>query len=161
MGLQWGKPECRIRIRYSFYIYQVESLKSIPCASVIIDNMQGQVLLLLRDDKPNLNFPNHWTLVGGKVEEGETPEMAAYRELNEETGLDKVGLSFLRRYDRHHPSFIVDQYIYTGKVDATRESLVLGEGQDLRFFAPHDIKDLKIGYDFDKLLYEYFMTHQR
>lgn len=132
-------------------------MKRVPCVSIIIENMESEVLLLLRDDKPTIAFPNHWTLVGGKVEDGETPEMAAHRELEEETGL-KATLSFWKRYDRRHPHVIVDQYIYLGKVDTPRELMVLGEGQDIQFFKACDIKHLKIGYQFDSLLNEYFLT---
>ncbi len=131
----------------------------VPCVAIIIKNPAGEVLLLLRDDKPTMAFPNHWTLIGGKVEDGETPEMAAHRELKEETGLE-ADLSFWKRYDRQHPGLMVDQYIYTGKVDVSREALVLGEGQDVRFYKPHDIKDLKIGFGFGTLLNEYFLTHK-
>ncbi|HLF89078.1 MAG TPA: NUDIX domain-containing protein [Anaerolineales bacterium] len=81
--------------------------------AIIIQNTDEEVLLLLRDDKPGISFPNHWTLVGGKVENGETPEMAAHRELDRETGL-KAELSFWKRYDRQHPNVIVDQFIYVG-----------------------------------------------
>jgi 8-oxo-dGTP diphosphatase len=135
-------------------------MKRIPCVSIIIENMEGEVLLLLRDNKSTITFPNHWTLVGGKVEDGETPELAAHRELEEETGL-KAKLSFWKRYDRHHPLFIVDQYVYMGKVDSSQERLVLGEGQDLQFFKPCEIKYLKIGYQFDTLLNEYFLIHDQ
>jgi 8-oxo-dGTP diphosphatase len=135
-------------------------MKSIPCASVIIENMAGEVLLLLRDNKPDITFPNYWTLVGGKVEDGETPEMAAQRELEEETGL-KVDLSFWKRYNRYHPYFIVDQYIYLAKIDSSAVSLVLGEGQELQFFRPTEVKDLKIGSEFDTLLAEYLQTHDQ
>src|SRR5688572_17163246 len=100
-----------------------------------------EVLLLLRDDKPDISFPNHWTLVGGKAEDGETPKMAAHRELDEETGL-KAELSFWKRYDRQHPNVIVDRFIYVGRVNASLESIILGEGQDVRFFKSHDIKHL-------------------
>lgn len=129
----------------------------VPWVAITLENMKGEVLLLLRDDKPTIAFPSHWTLIGGKVEGGETPEMAAHRELKEETGM-KTDLSFWKRYDRQHPRVIVDQYIYTGKVDASRALLALGEGQDIQFFKPHDIEHLKIGFEFDALLEEYFLT---
>jgi 8-oxo-dGTP diphosphatase len=135
-------------------------MKRVPCVSIILENAEGEVLLLLRDNKSTIMFPNHWTLVGGKVDDGETPETAAHRELKEETGL-KANLSFWKRYDREHPLFIVDQYVYTGKVDVSSETLVLGEGQDLQFFKPSEIVHLKIGYGFDSLLNEYFRTHER
>lgn len=134
-------------------------MKRIPCASIIIENKEGEILLLLRDNKSTILYPNHWTLVGGKVEDGETPEMGAHRELAEETGL-RSNLSFWKRYDRQHPLFIVDQYIYLAKVEVFPESLVLGEGQALQFFKPAEIRRLKIGYGFKALLDEYFLLHQ-
>jgi 8-oxo-dGTP diphosphatase len=71
-------------------------MKRVPCVSIIIGNMRGEVLLLLRDNNPNIAFPNYWTLVGGKVENGETPEMAAHRELEAETGLKAKKFGFSR-----------------------------------------------------------------
>ena len=130
-------------------------MKRSPCVAIIVENTEGEVLLLLRDNKSTIVYPNHWTLIGRKVEEGETPEMAAHRELAEETGL-KAELSFWKRYDRDHPLFIVDQHVYTGKVDSSSDSLLLGEGQAIQFFKPPETKYLKIGYGFKALLNEYF-----
>lgn len=135
-------------------------MKRIPCVAIILENLEGEVLLLLRDNKSTVNYPNQWTLIGGKVEEGETPEQAAHRELEEETCL-KTHLSFWKRYDREHPLFIVDQYVYTGKVNPPCDSLVLGEGQALQFFKASEVMHLKIGYGFDALLNEYFLVHER
>ena len=126
--------------------------------AVIIENHQGEILMLLRDDKPTISYPNHWSLVGGKVEEGETPETAAHREMLEEIGVD-TDVTFWKRYDRQHPFAIVDQHIYLGKIDLPLESLTLGEGQDIRFFNFHEVKDLKIAFEFDVLLKEYFLNH--
>lgn len=47
-----------------------------------IFNERGEVLLQRRGDS------NKWGFPGGAIELGETPEMAAVRELKEETGLD-------------------------------------------------------------------------
>ena len=132
-------------------------MKRVPCVSIILENVDGEVLLLLRDDKSTITCPNHWTLVGGKVEDSETPEMAAHRELEEETGL-KAKLAFWRRYDREHTLFIVDQYVFTGKVDTPCELLVLGEGQEIQFIKPDEVQHLKIGYGFKALLNEYFLS---
>ena len=119
--------------------------------------MEGEILLLLRDNKSTPVFPNHWTLIGGKVDDGETPEMAADRELEEETGL-RASLSFWKRYDREHPLLIIDQHIFVGKVNTSGGILVLG--RDTQFFKPAEVKHLKIGYGFKTLLNEYLLSHE-
>ncbi len=43
-------------------------------ASIIFTNRRDEVLLLLRDDKPDIPYPNMWDLPGGHVDNGETPE---------------------------------------------------------------------------------------
>jgi 8-oxo-dGTP pyrophosphatase MutT (NUDIX family) len=132
-------------------------MKRIPFVSIILENMEGEILLLLRDNKSTPVFPNHWTLIGGNVEDGETPEKAADRKLKEETGLE-ASLSFWKRYDREHPLLIIDQHVFVGKVDTSGGILVLG--QDTQFFKPSEVKHLKIGYGFKTLLNEYFLNHE-
>ncbi|MBT3338942.1 MAG: NUDIX domain-containing protein [Anaerolineae bacterium] len=132
-------------------------MKRLPCASIVIENSKKELLLLLRDDKPDIPCPNHWSLVGGAVEEGETPEEAAHRELFEEIGL-KMALAFWKKYDRPYPQAIVEQYIYIGKVNVEKPNILLGEGQDFRFFRAEEIKSLKIGFGFDDLLSEYLYS---
>ncbi len=133
-------------------------MKRVPYASVILENAQGEVLLLLRENRSTMTRPNHWTLIGAKVEDGETPEAAARRKLEEETGLE-TNLSFWKRYDREHPLFIVDQYIFTGRVGNAQNLLILG--RDTQFFKPCEVEHLDIGYGFDSLLREYFLIHER
>lgn len=47
---------------------------------------RGRVLTLLRDNKPDIPFPDCWDLPGGGREGDETPEECALRELDEEFG---------------------------------------------------------------------------
>lgn len=129
-------------------------MKRLPWASIILENGKGEVLLLLRDNWSTSTPPNQWTLITTAVEDGETPEMAAQRLLREETGL-QVDLSLWKRYERQHPLFLVDQHIYTGKMDASSEPLTLSEKPTFQFFRPDDIPRLKIGYGFKAILREY------
>ena len=130
-----------------------------PCAAIIIENRQEEILLLLRDDKPSISFPNYWTLVGGSVEEGETQESAAHREMLEEIGIDTV-INFWKRYDRQHPCVLVDQMIYLANIDSPCGALTLREGQDVRFFNFNEINNQNIGFEFGTLLEEYFSSRR-
>ncbi len=55
-------------------------------ASVILVDPRGWLLLQERDEHPAID-PETWSLVGGHLEPGEDPLAAAYRELEEETGV--------------------------------------------------------------------------
>lgn len=127
-------------------------MKRFPYVSIILENTAGEVLLLLRDNRSTTIYPNHWTLIGGKVENGEAPVLAAQRVLEEETGM-KAQVALWRHYDREHPVFMIDQYIFTAQVEDSQHMLVLD--RDTQFFKPCEITHLKIGYGFKELLQEY------
>lgn len=134
-------------------------MEKFPCVAIIIENTNKEILLLLRDDKPWIAYPNCWTLVGGHVEDGETAEKAALRELQEEVGLN-LSLNLWKRYDYEYaPEVVIDQHIFVGVVASDYPSMILGEGQDMRFFKPSDLKELQIGFEFDKILSEYMEIH--
>ncbi|MFC7359592.1 NUDIX domain-containing protein [Nocardioides astragali] len=55
-------------------------------ANVLLVDAVGRILLQERDEHPSID-PEKWGLPGGHVEQGEDFETAAYRELEEETGV--------------------------------------------------------------------------
>jgi 8-oxo-dGTP diphosphatase len=133
-------------------------MKRFPYVSIILENMEGEILLLLRENQSTTIYPNQWTLLGGRVEAGEAPEGAAQRVLEEETGV-KTQVLVWRQYDREHPLFTIDQYIFTAQVEDSRQMLVLG--RDTQFFPPCEIAYLNIGYGFKELLQEYLLVKDR
>ncbi|WP_282092165.1 NUDIX hydrolase [Epibacterium ulvae] len=60
-----------------------------------------KVLVILRDDKPDIPFPGYWDLPGGGRENDETPAQCALRETEEEVGLklEEIDLLWSRSYE--------------------------------------------------------------
>ena len=56
----------------------------VPATCVVVTSKQSHLLLVKRNVDPKIGW---WCLPGGFMEMGETPEMAALRELKEETGI--------------------------------------------------------------------------
>ena len=124
--------------------------------AAILQNSQGHVLLQQRTDGPDVPFAGQWTLPGGKVEEGETPDGALKRELMEEIEVE-TPLDLWKIYERPGPSSTtIIQHVYAGQLDTPASSLAVNEGQALAYFAPNEIGELPIAYGFDGLLAEYF-----
>ena len=88
-------------------------------ALVVLINEKGEVLAVSRKD-------NHedFGLVGGKVDEGETPVEAAIREAKEETGLDVSNLRCIYqrfRNDRMGYTYLAD---YSGEINTDEPHVV-------------------------------------
>ncbi len=91
-------------------------------ASVVLVNEKGEVLTQLRDNKPGINYPGFLTYIGGSVEEGESPEEAARRELKEETGYTTDTLHFLAEEDYERDDHImVRRHVYWTAYDGKQE----------------------------------------
>ena len=108
-------------------------------ALVLLVDPSGAVLLQHRDENA-VAGKNQWSLPGGHLEPGETPEEAARRELLEETGLTADALqpfwSGPRPYEAGYPH-TVTFHVFRGTTRARQEDVVLGEGQAM-VFVPRD-----------------------
>ncbi len=112
---------------------------------------QGKLLLLLRDDNPNIGFPNHWSLLGGKIEEGETPDQALIRELKEEANIDVKNFRLL--FEKPDPQAFI---YHIELIDQDVQNLKLGdEGQELKFFEPQELETITITPNIQLYITEY------
>lgn len=102
----------------------------IEVATALLFDANQQLLIYLRDNKPEIPFPNYWDLFGGHIEEGETAEVALVREIQEELGITIQRYQYFKTYrcleGDAHPNI---KHVYSVQVSQTAEQLTLYEGQ--------------------------------
>lgn len=121
----------------------------VEAASALLVNAAGQVLLQLRDDKPDLPFAGMWTLFGGAVEPDETHEQAVHREVEEELGLTGLTLRHWWVQERplpNHPDITVHNHVYVGRLTVDPATLTLGEGQGMALFDRAAAETLELAF---------------
>lgn len=105
----------------------------------LLFDRRHRLLIYLRDNRPDIPFPNFWDLFGGHVEDGETPEGALVRELREELGIDLKEWKFFRRYvcaeGDAYPNI---KHVFWATIDRDPEELTLYEGQRVRSIEPQE-----------------------
>lgn len=113
-----------------------------------------RLLLILRDGKLNIPFPNTWNLPGGGIDKGESGEEAIRRELKEEIKIVPKNLVYLGKQIYPDGSEVLR---YLAKLsDSEYKNVNLGsEGQRLDFFSLDEINSLDVaGYS-----KEYFLKY--
>jgi 8-oxo-dGTP diphosphatase len=125
-------------------------------AAIILQNDNGDFLLALRDNKPCIPFPDHWDLIGGHVEDGETPEEALEREVKEELNIELKNYSFYKKYEcLTGDAYENIKYIYTGKINLPIEEITLLEGERPQFFSKEEIPSLKFANIIKSIVLDY------
>jgi 8-oxo-dGTP diphosphatase len=107
-------------------------MPAIDVAVAVVRNSAGHVLLAERTARQVA--AGFWELPGGKIENGETPEQGAARELVEETGITAHSLLPLMVYDHAFPTKRVRLHIFQATVWAGTPSG--REGQRLAWTDP-------------------------
>jgi 8-oxo-dGTP diphosphatase len=125
-------------------------------AAIILENDKGEFLLYLRDNKPDIPFPDYWDLIGGHVEEGETPEQDLVREVKEELDIDLKEYTFYKKYvcltgDAYENT----KYIYTGRINLPIEKVTLLEGVRPQYFTRAEIPDVKFANILKSIVMDY------
>lgn len=110
----------------------------------------GKYLMLLRNKKTNDLNEGKWIGVGGKLENGETPDGAMLRELREETGIELSSYHFHGvihfRSDKYEAE---EMYLYSAELDCLPVLSDCSEGE-LAWIEKERLFDLPL-WEGDKL----------
>ncbi len=128
-------------------------MSKVQLAGCVILDDYGRILLLHRYS----SFRTQWELPGGKVEEGETAEEAAVRELDEELG---IGVRLTKALGSGEFEDDVNEFEYTWfQAVITRADPQLNEPDtfdDLDYFDTEDLLSLALSQNmqvlFDKIM---------
>jgi len=118
---------------------------------IIIENSQGELLHLLRDDNPNIPFPNQWVGLGGIVEKDESFEEAIQRELKEEIGIDISKPQLLKVYNWPEKT----EAIFYTKLDLDIDKIQLKEGQRLKYFSIDELQKTNLAFHDNQIVNDF------
>lgn len=129
---------------------------------VILPYVDNKVLLQLRDIKEGIAFPGHWGFFGGAIDDGESPEDAAKRELIEEIGYEPANL-YKFSFDIIPDLGDLPSYAFCCPLTIPAGKINLMEGLDLDLFSLEDVmkKDLysqKMGRSFPIVESPFFLN---
>ncbi|MBI2797800.1 NUDIX domain-containing protein [Candidatus Saccharibacteria bacterium] len=127
--------------------------KVVKTASVMILN-NHKILLLLRDDRPDLVNPNTWCLIGGYVENKESEKAAAHREAKEETGLSLDRLDYIGTHE-YTKGYTTATFLSVVSDLLAKEAKLGDEGQEIRFFSFDELSKVPLSGSIRKYYNDY------
>lgn len=119
-------------------------------ADAIIYNIEGKILMLLRNAKDgNSELDMKWSLPGGHIDEGETPEQAAIREIIEETNLTVENIAY--RLIKENDKCVI--HYFSCFVDPDQLAILdAGEHTNLKWVDKKQLQELDCIYDLKEIL---------
>lgn len=108
---------------------------------------RGKFLLILRDNKPNIPYPNLWAPLGGNSFANELPEETLKRELKEEANLEIKDFTYLGDMQ-------LDSHLFLVKISGKnfKEIKKGQEGQKLEFFNFKELQKLNLATKFKNFI---------
>ncbi len=121
--------------------------------NIIFFNDEQKVLLHLRDDKPEIPYPNRWGLPGGHIDEQETPEECILREMHEELDLELHNIRLFVAAERSYGT----EHTYWARANFQPEKITLSEGQGVQWFSYSEIQRMPLIYEDNAILDDFFV----
>jgi 8-oxo-dGTP diphosphatase len=115
------------------------NLPQITVVAAIINNSKNQLLITLRPQ--GLHLAGLWEFPGGKVENGETKELALIREIKEETNLDIKVHELFWQETVDYSKKRVRLYFYTCVLRYEEQQVICHEIDDFRWVYREQLND--------------------
>ncbi len=118
-------------------------------AKIFIKNdALDKYLFVLRDNIDTIPEPNTWSLIGGGLEDNETPLEAVNREISEEINIHIYDVHPFHKMAKTHTvqgkQHPITGYYFIGKTDESDiEKIQIKEGQKASFFTLDEILSVK------------------
>ncbi|MGG2072801.1 (deoxy)nucleoside triphosphate pyrophosphohydrolase [Lysinibacillus irui] len=112
--------------------------QTIHVVGAIIENEQQEIFCALRN--PTMVLANYWEFPGGKIEQGETPKQALYREILEEFNcMIRVGEQVAETFHEYDQFFV---HLETYKASIIQGVPEILEHTEARWVARNQLLDL-------------------
>ncbi len=116
-------------------------LKYLRVVAAVIEKNDGGVKKFFATARGYGEYKGWWEFPGGKIEPGETPQQALYREIREElTAEIEVG-DLIRTVEYDYPGFHLSMDCFRASVRSGQ--LELKEAEDARWLASAELDDVK------------------
>lgn len=120
---------------------------TVDCAIYKFNNNRKQLLLIKRANEP---YKNMWAMPGGFVDMDESIDLAAYRELKEETGITAVDLIQFKTYGsvNRDPRGRTISVVYHSKLkDDSQNAIAMDDACDAQWFYLDNLPDLAFDHE--------------
>jgi len=123
---------------------------------VLLQDLDGRVLMQLRDDVPDIAGPGKWCLFGGHIDPGETILETAIREMEEETGLiiqPRELTPYVVSRSRPNSNLV---YVYRMVRDIKPADIRVGEGAGFAFMTRQQLGRIDMIDAFRTLFHQFW-----
>jgi len=112
----------------------------------------GEKILLQHRPKGMDEHGDRWGFFGGAIEDGETPEEALVREVQEELGLSLTKFEPFRTYDFNGRI----RHVFTTTLEVRPEQLNQQEGDVMQFFSRDELQEISLSENDRQMLGDLF-----
>ena len=117
--------------------------RTIPCVGAVVRDERGRLLLVRRGNEPGRGL---WSVPGGRIEPGETPQQALVREVLEETRLAVVPDALAGIVERDAPGggvFVIEDFFAQLEPGTDPRAAHAGDDADeVGWFHPEQVVEL-------------------